>query len=293
MFELIDLRRSYNGKPALDGLTLRVDAGEVVGFLGPNGAGKTTAMRVALGIVRPDSGTLLWQGKPIDLATRLRFGYMPEERGLYSAMKIIDQLIYLGRLHGMTKAAARSASMEWLERLGVGDRSSERLDALSLGNQQRVQLAAALIHEPEVLILDEPFSGLDPTGIEALSKVLQEQAANGRAVVFSSHQLDLVEGLCERVVIVSNGRDVINGTVADLTETTDRLLVEVDAPTNDWAKDLQGVEIMSAGKQLQLRLAAGIEAEHVLLAAQRAGKVRHFSFERKRLSEVFRTAVQA
>ncbi len=293
MLELDRLSRTYGSTVALDELSFTVAPGEVVGFLGPNGAGKTTAMRAVLGIVHPDSGDLRWQGKPLDLETRLRFGYMPEERGLYPTMKILEQLTFLGKLHGMRASDASTSALHWLGVLGVGDRGNMRVDSLSMGNQQRVQLAAALVHSPELLVLDEPFSGLDPTGIEALSAVLKQRAAEGTAVVFSSHQLDLVENLCERVVIVNKGRRVTEGFVEELTVSNDVLSVSVEGdPEGNWAAGLSGVEQQGVERgAVRLRLLDGTSSRNVLDAAQHGGTVRHFSYERKRLSEVFREAV--
>jgi ABC-2 type transport system ATP-binding protein len=294
VLELADLTRRYGSNLALDHLSFRVAPGDVVGFLGPNGAGKTTAMRAILGIVRPDSGSVRWNGELVDLDARRRFGYIPEERGLYPTMKLWEQLTFLGRLHGMKRAEARKKAEYWLSAMGLADRVDDRLDALSLGNQQRVQLAAALLHEPEVLILDEPFSGLDPVGIGALSDVLTDRARNGVAVVFSSHQLDLVEGLCERVVIVDKGRKVREGTVNDLTTASRVLRVHVkDDAENTWASPLAGVEVLGTDAQgVRLRLEPGGSPGSVLDAARSAGEVVHFSFERKRLSEVFHEAVR-
>lgn len=296
VLELDGLTRHYGPRVALDSLSLTVPAGSVVGFLGPNGAGKTTAMRVVLGIVAPDAGTLRWMDSPVDDAARLRFGYMPEERGLYPTMKVLDQLIFLGRLHGMTRSDAHGASVSWLERLGIGDRADDRLDSLSMGNQQRVQMVAALVHEPDLLVLDEPFSGLDPTATETLGAVLVERARAGAAVMFSSHQLDLVEHLCERVVIIDKGRTVVEGKTADLTTSADVVAVEVegDDGTNGWTADLgdQFVSTMENGR-VRVQVGPGRSADAVLDAARRAGSVRHFGFERRRLSEVFREAVGA
>lgn len=295
MLELEMLSRRYGTNVALDELSFAVRPGDVVGFLGPNGAGKTTAMRAILGIVRPDTGSVRWNGKLVDLSARLRFGYIPEERGLYPTMKLWEQLTFLGRLHGMTREVAKKKAIHWLTVLGLADRVEDRLDGLSLGNQQRVQLAAALLHDPEVLILDEPFSGLDPVGIEALSNVLTEQANNGVAVVFSSHQLDLVEGLCERVVIIDKGRKVLEGNVETLTTASHVLSVCVgDDPANVWATNIDDVEILRSDIHgVRLRLGASISPTQVLDLARVAGNVVHFSFERKRLSEIFREAVVA
>src|ERR1700742_2036616 len=214
--ELDGLRRQYDAVPALDGLTFSVPAGQVYGFLGPNGAGKTTTMRAIFGVTALDAGEIRWRGKPVDDAARRTFGYMPEERGLYPAMALFDQVEYFARLHGMDGTGAEKAARHWIDRLGLSGRGRTRIDALSHGNQQRAQLAVALVHDPELLVLDEPFSGLDPGGIDDMSAILAERAAEGVTVLFSSHQLDLVEGLCEAVAIIHHGRLVVTGAVADL-----------------------------------------------------------------------------
>lgn len=295
MLQLEALTRRYGTNVALDNLSFTVRPGDVVGFLGPNGAGKTTAMRAILGILRLDSGVVRWHGKVVDLSARLRFGYIPEERGLYPTMKLWEQLAFLGRLHGLSRNDAGERARHWLSVLGLAERVNDRLDALSLGNQQRVQLAAALLHEPELLVLDEPFSGLDPTGIQSLSDVLTEQAKNGVAVVFSSHQLDLVEGLCERVVIIDKGRKVLEGAVDELTTASRVLSVNVrNSGDNAWALALEGVEVMGVDSHgARLRLTESDSTAHILEAARSAGEVVHFSFEKKRLSEIFHDAVRA
>ena len=218
MLELDGLTRRFGDVVALDDLSFSVAPGRKLGFVGPNGAGKTTAMRIVLGVLAADAGTVRWNGGPIDGATRSRFGYMPEERGLYPKMRVREQLVYFARLHGMDAAAAAAAADRWIERLGLTARAGDRVETLSLGNQQRVQLGVALVHDPELLVLDEPFSGLDPTGVDVMSGVLRERAAAGVPVVFSSHQLELVERLCEDVAIVKDGRIVASGAVAELRE---------------------------------------------------------------------------
>ncbi len=295
--ELLDLRRRYGDVVALDGLTFTVPPGQVFGFLGPNGAGKTTAMRAIVGVVSLDGGEVRWRGAPIDPQARRAFGYMPEERGLYPGMVVLEQLEYLGRLHGMTARDARDSARHWAERLGVADKASAKLEALSQGNQQRVQLAAALVHDPQLLILDEPFAGLDPVGVDAMSDVLAERAAEGATVLFSSHQLDLVENLCKAVAIIHRGRLVAEGDVESLRRSgRPRLAVRVAGdPEGRWARHVAGmadVEQVQAGTVL-LALAPGADAQAVLDAARAAGPVEHFAFERRRLSEVFREAVGA
>ncbi len=291
MLDLDDLHVAYGDVRALDGLSFSVPQGEVFGFLGPNGAGKTTAMRVVFGIVLADRGEVRWDGRRIDPADRLRFGYMPEERGLYPSMRVLDQLSYLGRLHGLAAGEARRRGQRWLDLLGLGDRAGVRVDSLSLGNQQRVQLATALLHEPDLLVLDEPFSGLDPVGVESLGEVLRERAERGVTVVFSSHQLDLVEHICTSVAVVARGRTVRSGTVEELTRAEAVLVVAVDADPA-WVNGIAGVTVIAAeGRRLRLRLSPSVESGAVLRAAADAGTVTHFAFDRRRLSELFREAV--
>jgi ABC-2 type transport system ATP-binding protein len=229
LLELDGLSRRFGAVTALDDLSFSVPSGQVVGFLGPNGAGKTTTMRAIFGLTDLDAGSVRWNGEPVGATERRRFGYMPEERGLYPNMLVGEEVEYLGRLHGLDTRSAAAATKRWLERLDVADRSTSKVETLSHGNQQRVQLAAALVHDPEVLVLDEPFSGLDPTGIDAMGEVLVEQARTGRCVLFSSHQLDLVEDLCESVAIIDRGRLVARGTVDELaTSGARRLAVRVE-----------------------------------------------------------------
>lgn len=232
-----ELRKSYGEKSVLRGLTFEVRPGEMFGFCGANGAGKTTAMRIALGMATADSGAVSWAGRSIGVAERERIGYMPEERGLYGRMKPADQLVYLARLSGMKAAVARARANEWLERLNVKMRPADTLDKLSLGNQQKVQLIASVIHEPEVLILDEPFSGLDPVATDTLADVLDDIRATGVPVLFSSHQLDLVERLCQRVGIMSGGALVAVGGVEELRRAHGqrRLAITLSDPvTPEW-----------------------------------------------------------
>ncbi len=295
--QLIDLRRRFGEVAALDGLSFSVPAGQVFGFLGPNGAGKTTAMRAVVGVITPDAGEVRWRGAPIDAAARRTFGYMPEERGLYPSMVVLEQLVYLGRLYGLTAAEARSSALEWTGRLGIADKRGLQIETLSQGNQQRMQLAAALVHAPELLVLDEPFSGLDPVGVDDMSEVLAERAAAGATVLFSSHQLDLVQDICEAVAIIHRGRLVAQGRLADLRRGGEpRLSVRVAGdPEGRWAAGLAPaarVTDVTSGT-VSLALAPGADAQKVLDRARSAGPVEHFAFEDRRLSEVFREAVGA
>jgi ABC-2 type transport system ATP-binding protein len=295
VLEVIDLSRRYGDTVALDRLSFTVEPGQLFGFVGPNGAGKTTTMRIILGVLEPDGGEVRWRGRPVDLATRARFGYMPEERGLYPKMRVRDQLAYFASLHGVPRAAAREAAEAWLERLGIADRAGDRVESLSLGNQQRVQLGVALVHGPELLVLDEPFSGLDPVGVDVLSGVLRGLADEGVPVVFSSHQLELVERLCESVAIVKDGRLVASGRVEELRDRGaggPTVRVAVSGAADDWLASVSGAEVVgrgSTGVLVALRDGAGPDA--LLDAARGAGSVTHFALERPTLSELFRKAV--
>ena len=294
LLELEGLSRRYGTITALDNLSFSVPAGQVVGFLGPNGAGKTTTMRAVFGLTDLDAGMVRWNGVQVGQAERRRFGYMPEERGLYPAMLVAEQVEYLARLHGMSAIDAQAATTTWLARLGIADRADSKVDALSHGNQQRVQLAAALVHGPEVLFLDEPLAGLDPTGIDAIGGVLAEQARSGCCVLFSSHQLDQVEDLCESVTIIDHGRLVVTGEVDELAGSGPRrLVVRVEGDRDaSWAHGIAGVRIseIDAGAA-RLVLDDSVDSESVLRAAMAAGRVTEFVFERRRLSEVFREAL--
>jgi len=295
LLELDSLSRRFGNVTALDNLSFAVPAGQVVGFLGPNGAGKTTTMRAIFGLTDLDAGAVRWNGAPVGPAERRRFGYMPEERGLYPNMLVAEQVRYIGRLHGMDAAAAAAAAAQWLERLAVADRAGSKVEALSHGNQQRVQLAAALVHDPEALVLDEPLAGLDPTGIDAIGEVLLERAHSGRCVLFSSHQLDLVEDLCESVAIIDHGRLVASGTVDELAASgARRLAVRVEGDHQGlWARGMPGVTVSEVeGGEVRLVLAEAASSDAVLDAARSAGRVTKFVFERRRLSEVFREAVR-
>ena len=293
--ELAGLRRSFDDVVALDGLSFSVAPGTLFGFVGRNGAGKTTTMRIICGLLAPDDGAVLWRGEPIDARARQRIGYMPEERGLYPKMRVGDQLEYFGVLHGLPHARARAAAGEWLERLGLLDRAGARLEQLSQGNQQRVQLAAALVHRPDLLVLDEPFAGLDPIVCDLLTGVLREQAARGVPVLFSSHQLELVEHVCTSVAIIDRGRLVACGAVDELRAAGPRMIRAVVRDAGgDWTAGLPGVEVVErAADGVVLELGPDADSQMVLDAARRCGRVTRFTEEHPTLTELFRDLVAA
>jgi ABC-2 type transport system ATP-binding protein len=205
MLRLRGISKRYGERQVLDDVSFDVAPGRLTGFVGGNGAGKTTTMRIVLGLLARDGGEVTLGGAPLTFEERHHFGYMPEERGLYPKMKVLEHIVYLARLHGFDKADATRRATELLEQLGLGERLGDNIESLSLGNQQRAQIAASLVHGPSVLILDEPFSGLDPLAVEVVANVLQQRAADGVAVLFSSHQLDVVERLCDDLVIIADG----------------------------------------------------------------------------------------
>lgn len=293
VLEIDRVSKRYGTVVALREMTFSVRPGEMFGFVGSNGAGKTTTMRIAVGVLAADSGEVRLNGAALNPTSRRRIGYMPEERGLYPQMTVGSQLVYLGELHGMSRPRARDAAEWWTSRLGLATRRDDEVQKLSLGNQQRVQLAAALIHEPEVLILDEPFSGLDPVAVDVLSDVLREQCESGVPVVFSSHQLDLVQRLCDRVGIVQSGQMVQQGTVAELRERGPVKLV-VDAPDAriGWASGIDGARVVDiAGSRTTLELNGETDDQALLRAALATGPVREFSRHQPTLAELFRDVV--
>ncbi|SDI97482.1 ABC-2 type transport system ATP-binding protein [Frankineae bacterium MT45] len=294
MLDIADLTKSYGSVDALRGVSLQVHPGEMVGFVGANGAGKSTTMRIAMGLLAADSGSVRWRDAPLSFLTRQRFGYMPEQRGLYPKMRIADQVSYFGQLRGMARRDADARAAALIEQLSVVAEPNAVLQSLSLGNQQRIQLAAALVHDPELLILDEPFSGLDPIGVDTMEQVLAQRRAAGTGVLFSSHQLELVERLCDRVVIITAGRIVATGSLDELRRAAGRAELEVEVPGADpgWVAALPGVEVAAMqGDRWRLRLADPGDDQRVLAAATTAGPVRHFGWRQPPLAELYREAV--
>ena len=292
MISVRNVHRFFGDKHVLNDVSFDIRPGLMTGFVGGNGAGKTTTMRIILGVLAANEGQVLVDGQPMNADQRATIGYMPEERGLYPKMKIIDQLVYLAQLHGSDAAEARRYGLELLERLQLNGKPTDTLESLSLGNQQRVQIAAALIHRPNALVLDEPFSGLDPDSVDITVDVLREVAATGAPVLFSSHQLDVVERLCDQLVIISRGEIRANGTRAELQAANagNEWDLEMNADTG-WVRDVVPVVEFDGG---YVRFQAPDEetANRVLAAALERGTVHTFGRVTRSLHEIYKEMAQ-
>ncbi|MDN8549377.1 ATP-binding cassette domain-containing protein [Microbacterium sp. NM3R9] len=294
MLELSGITKSYGTHRVLDDVGFRVPDGRLTGFVGGNGAGKTTTMRIMLGVLSADAGGVTLDGAPLTAADRRRFGYMPEERGLYPKMKVLEQIVYLARLHGFSKADATSRARSLLEELGLGERLNDSIETLSLGNQQRAQIAAALVHDPEVLILDEPFSGLDPIAVDVVAGVLQTRAASGVGVLFSSHQLDVVERLCDDLVIIAGGTIRAAGTREGLRQQHQGHRYEL-VSTGDagWLRTEPGVEVIEFdGGYALFDVDADETAQRILRRAVEQGDVASFTPRHASLAQIFTEVIQ-
>ncbi len=294
MLEIDGVNKRFGTRPVLRDVSFSVSGGRLTGFVGANGAGKTTMMRIILGVLSADSGRVSLNGTPLVATDRRRFGYMPEERGLYPKMKVAEQLVYLARLHGFDTVAAKRNASALLERLGLEERAHDTLESLSLGNQQRTQIAAALVHEPEVLILDEPFSGLDPMAVDVVLGVLKEHATGGAPVLFSSHQLDIVERLCDDLVIIAGGEIRAAGPRDELrrqhsSERTELLL----AGDAGWVREMPGITVVDVdGSWALFESESAAARQSVLSAAITRSEVVSFANQHRPLAEIFKEVVQ-
>jgi ABC-2 type transport system ATP-binding protein len=298
MLEVSGISRSFGSRQVLHDVSFTVGDGRMTGFVGGNGAGKTTTMRIILGVLSTDSGSVSLDGTRLTPADRARFGYMPEERGLYPKMKVAEQIVYLGRLHGMSATAAKASTDSLLERLGLGDRAGTTVESLSLGNQQRAQIAAALVHDPEVLVLDEPFSGLDPMAVETVQTVLAEHAAGGVPVLFSSHQLDIVERLCDDLVVIADGSIRAKGSREGLRDEHSQPRYEIEvAGDAGWIRGEPGIRVVELdGEYAQFEVDRGdtgaASAQAVLTRAFASGPVARFGPVHPTLSQIFKEVVK-
>jgi ABC-2 type transport system ATP-binding protein len=283
---------------ALDGMDFQVEPGAIFGFLGANGAGKTTTIRIVLDLLRPDQGATTWQGRPTAEMPRRTWGYLPEERGLYPRMAVMDQLVFFAGLYGVDRGAARRTVHEWLERLHIPEAAQRRTDELSKGNQQKIQFIAAIVHDPDVLIMDEPFAGLDPVNSAILRAAFIEMRSRGKTLIFSTHQMETVEALCESIVIVDRGRVVVGGAVRDVKRTSGRQVVRIaldgdgraDGPERlAWLDTFPGVQVTRPGADfVELTVARGVDPQAILRAAiERGDPVARFEIADPSLEEIF------
>jgi ABC-2 type transport system ATP-binding protein len=294
MLTLRGIVKTYGDRRVLDDVSFDVAPGRLTGFVGGNGAGKTTTMRIVLGLLAHDAGEVRLNEAPISAAHRQRFGYMPEERGLYPKMRVLEHIVYFARLHGYSKEEATAKATRLLEELGLAERLGDNVEALSLGNQQRAQIAAALVHDPEVLILDEPFSGLDPLAVDVVAATLQERAARGTAVLFSSHQLDVVERLCDDLVIIAGGTIRARGAREELrAQHSSRRFELVSAGDAGWLRDVPDIDVVDFdGGYAVFDAATDEAAQQVLRAAVDRGDVASFSPLRPSLAQIFKEVIQ-
>jgi ABC-2 type transport system ATP-binding protein len=292
MLKIDGLRKRFGEVQALDGVSFEVRPGEVFGFLGANGAGKTTTMRIALGFLHADEGTVTWRDREARDWPRRTWGYMPEERGLYLRMAVLDQLIYYASLYGVPRAKARSDALEWLGRFRIAEYADRRAESLSKGNQQKVQFIATVLHDPDVILMDEPFVGLDPVNVLLLKNAFLEMRDRGKTLVFSTHQLDMAEELCESVAIIDHGRVVTAGPTREVKRSTGRQTVRL-ATSRDgdlaWLRSLPHVVVTRQGEDFtELRVDAGGDPQELLHAAMdRGGDVLRFEVADPSLEEVF------
>ena len=304
MIAVEGVSRSFGERRVLDDVGFTVEGGRMTGFVGGNGAGKTTTMRIMLGVLSADAGRVTLDGTELTAADRARFGYMPEERGLYPKMRVREQLTYLGRLHGMGSQEAKASTDALLERLGLTERGNDTVESLSLGNQQRAQIAAALVHDPIALVLDEPFSGLDPMAVEVVLSVLRDFAAKGAPVLFSSHQLDIVERLCDDIVVIGGGRILASGSREGLRaeHAGSEFEIELAGPDADagWVREQPGVTVTHLdGGYARFEAQDEAAAQRVLAAAVAGGTdasgattVRRFAAIVPSLVQIFKEVVQ-
>jgi ABC-2 type transport system ATP-binding protein len=291
VLEARGISQRFGDRVVLDGVDLDVTPGRVIGLLGPNGAGKTTLMRILFGVLAPDAGTVTWRGRPATDDDRRSWGYMPQERGLYRDMRVVDQLTWLAQLHGLDRSDGRRRAEDLLGRLGLGDRVTDKIADLSGGMAQRVQLAAAMVHGPDLLVLDEPFARLDPTAVELLSQVIRQHVAHGQQQLFYSHQLDLVEDLCETITMVNRGRVVLHGNVRDLKAASPARYLRVDvAVDGSWLDGVPADVVATGASGSRLRLGPGADPGAVLDVVRAHGSVCDFGVQAPTLSELFLAA---
>jgi ABC-2 type transport system ATP-binding protein len=293
--ELQQIRKVYDTKVAVEGLTLSIEPGTMFGLLGPNGSGKTSSIRMMIGMTVPDSGTVSLFGKPFDRASLHRVGYLPEERGLYKKMKVLDQLVFLGQLHGLSESTARTRSVAWCERMQITEAIGKKTEELSKGMQQKIQFIASLLHEPELIIMDEPFSGLDPVNASLLLDTLVDLRKEGKAILFSTHRMDQVEKMCDAIALISRGKLLLSGSMREIKSQYTRNRVQVVFSGDDSFLRHPGVvEAKNYSGIAELKLTTEAAAQEVLAdAIGRGTHISRFEVIEPTLEEIFIEQVRA
>ncbi|MFP5235336.1 MAG: ABC transporter ATP-binding protein [Acidobacteriota bacterium] len=286
--ELAGVTKAYDTKVAVNNLSLSIQAGQMFGLLGPNGAGKTSSIRMMMGITMPDSGRVSLFGKPFERKSLERVGYLPEERGLYKKMKVIDQLIFFGQLHGLSPAEARKRATNWAERLEIADSLEKKTEELSKGMQQKIQFIATILHDPGLIVMDEPFSGLDPVNAQLLERTLLELKAQGKAILFSTHRMDQVEKLCDSICLINKGQAVLSGGMREIKEQYERNRIIVEFVGD--ASFLQSSEVLEAKNfsgHAELKLKPHGDSQKLLREAMECARIYHFELMEPSLEEIF------
>jgi ABC-2 type transport system ATP-binding protein len=286
--ELDGVTKAYENKVAVDHLSLSIDAGQMFGLLGPNGAGKTSSIRMMMGITIPDSGRVNLFEKPFDRESLNRVGYLPEERGLYKKMKVIEQLVFFGQLHGLAAGEARKRSTTWAERMEIAESLNKKTEELSKGMQQKIQFIASLLHDPGLIVMDEPFSGLDPVNAVLVERTLLELKAQGKAILFSTHRMDQVEKLCDSICLVNKGRAVLAGKVREIKATYERnrVIVEFEG-SSAFLSSAEIAEAKNFSGHAEIRLKNGGDAQKLLHEAAAVATIYRFELVEPSLEEIF------
>ncbi len=287
--QIKNVTKKYGELKAVNDLTLDIEAGRMFGLIGGNGAGKTTTFRMVLGLLAPTEGVIAWREQPIDYGASHLVGYLPEERGLYPKLKVRDQLVYLGRLRGMTKHEVIEKMEVWLERFHVPEYANKRVEELSKGNQQKIQFIAAVIHEPELLILDEPFSGLDPVNVELLKEAVVELNRSGVTIVFSSHRMEHVEELCDQLCILHEGKPVVQGGLREIKRSFGKknVIVKADFPLEDLQNLAGVVKYKETVEGAELQVESEAIAQNIFDNLANRGFVHKFELEEPSLHDIF------
>lgn len=287
--ELEGVQKNYDQFVAVDKLSFKIEQGSVFGLLGPNGAGKTSTIRMMIGITAPDSGTITVFGRPFGRECLRKVGYLPEERGLYKKMKMLDQLIFLGELHGIPATTARERAIEWCNRLEISEKLASKVEELSKGMQQKIQFIAALLHDPDFIIMDEPFAGLDPVNSDLLKNVLLDLKKRGKTILFSTHRMDQVEKLCESICLINRGKAVLQGNLKQIKAQYGKNTVQVQYDGN--GNFLNGNPLVQSftdyGNHVDVRLAKGADPQQLLRAAMEHSRVNKFEVMEPPLEQIF------